>query len=224
VSVAFSAEAVKIDPSGELVRLEGPNLRCSLDSRVLFDAIECIPSKKGGPTEAERWPWYFKCFSYDPGERPSAKHCHDPATVLRSIQGIEQELVRRAKRLPARWYFTWTEADGKETRAEAFSAAYRGRHCAIFSDDEWAAPGAGPPDSNPGVWAKELDAGPRQGVHHDIKAERTIIVRFADALADTVVTLHRIGKADDFQREITELKKTCIAAMQQKALLFTAAG
>jgi hypothetical protein len=214
VGVTFFADVVRVGPEGEIIRLDVPHAKFRMSSYSLYDLIEFVSDrKKVGPgREAAIWPWYFGHHDGTGREAPSAKNCFDPAAVLQSLQELERDLTKYERKLPARWEFAWKERSGQEVRAPGLSVLFKGRNCRLLGDDE-------------GPWAKEMDPGPRQGVHHSLKDASQVTVQFpGDPAADVVVTYTRISVLADSRRSLAEFKQTCISAMQERALVFTQAG
>ena len=212
MGVRFIAQLARVGPDTEVLPLQGPEDRFGMSSYALYDLLEAVADRKGLVLrEKESWPWYFGSHNGTGREAPSPANCFDPKTVLRSLQELERDLKRYEKATPGRWEFSWNDASGQTQRAEALQVVYRDRHCVLFGDED-------------GVWFKETDAGPRQGVHHKLGRPLEVVVRLPGASDDTVVGVRRISRFRDCEKELAAFKRLCIRAMDERALIFTSAG
>jgi len=80
--------------------------------------------------------------------------------------------------------------------------------CRLFADQD-------------GVWGKEADPGPREGIHHELSKETQVVVQHVDGDEELVVTPRRHSLYDEHSSALAAMKLVCLRAIQERALLLT---
>lgn len=212
MSVGFHAQVARVTPEGQVLPLDGPENRWWMRSSDLYALLENVANRKGLVLrEAETWPWYFGSHDGSGRQGPSPSNCFDPVAVRRSLQELERDLKRYDRTTPARWEFSWVDPAGIPQRADTVQVIHSARNCVLFGDED-------------GVWFKETDAGPRQGVHHKLGKPLEVVARLPSTTTDIVIGVRRISRYRDCENDLASFKRLCMRALDQKALVFTSAG
>jgi hypothetical protein len=128
--------------------------------------------------------------------------------VLRSLQTIERELSRNRRRYGAGWRFVVANQDGEGVNVHNSSILYRGVRCRLFADAT-------------GVWARETDPGPREGIHHELSKETQAIIQQYEGGEELIVTPKRHSLYEEHAESLAAMKKVCLRAAQEKAHVLT---
>ena len=137
----------------------------------------------------------------------SGPTCFQAAAVLADLHDIERELARNWRKYPGDWRFVLPgEADDQLSNRIAVEGLYQGKRCRVYGDAD-------------GLWAKELDPGPREGVHHDLTGAASVRLVLEAAVGEVEVKVQRHAIAPGVQRLIATLKQVCAIAVAQKGLV-----
>jgi hypothetical protein len=210
VSVTFIAQAVRIADDGSMLPLDGTDAVVTMHAGILCQVLDRIAHLKR-KDEKQLFSWYFNGHDGTGRTAATAKHCFPPGEVLRSVQQVEQDLVKHPERYSLRWRFVWRDAGGMSHEVDHLPGVYRGRNCVLYFDDS-------------GVWAKETDPGPREGVHHDLKKEAQVLVSLPKTGEDVTVQVQRITLWSELQDRFALFKRVCIRATRDGAVIFTSTG
>ena len=209
----FHMRAVRPRGDGTVVPLEGSGTSFALRHNTLFellDAVESELNRRDRTPRRKRFPWYSSCQGPDDIQY-LADRCFQPTDVLASLHSVERELQRNGKKYPSSWLFWVSDPGGSKQSHPHLDVWYRSVPCRLFSDEQ-------------GVWARETSPGPRQGVHHDLKAMGQIPVQLAKDGPEVIVGLERVSLFTQRAADIAEMKRVCVTAVGEDALIMTSAG
>jgi hypothetical protein len=211
MGVALSMQALRLAEDGSVSYLDGPDAKFTLSSYDFYEIVEAIEDRrgtwqKGDPTFA----WYHSACNQREYQ-PNSTNTFDPSVVLRSLQEIERELSKYQRRYPAQWVFVTLAPDGREVQHHSLAAIYKGRRCLFYSDEQ-------------GPWAKETDPGLRECVHHELAKEPQISVQLEADGPAVPVTVRRLSLLAQYGAALAAMKRVCRRAIEERALLYAAAG
>ena len=212
MGMTFFMQAVRPSPSGGLVHLEGPGTKYAIRSNTLFDVLDRIEDRKRvGGLQRSLFRWYQKSYDYNYGKKPEAGDCHRPKEVLASLQGIERELQKNSAKYPFEWTFWLPGPDGKQEAHGTVSAWYRTRPCRLFGDDK-------------GAWAVVTDSKDTYPLHFELTELPEVVVMLEPNGPDVTVRIEGKSFLVVHGDMLQHLKRVCLTAIQNNALLFTSIG
>jgi hypothetical protein len=208
MSVAFEMTAVRLNKDGTTSRLDGPDAIFRGYSSALFEFVSAIQDRRHSWRSGDPdFVWYFGAHdgSLSASRRES---CFDPMQVLGSLQTIERELSRNRRRYGAGWRFLIANQNGESIRVNSSSILYRGARCRLVADTT-------------GVWARETDPGPREGIHHELSKDTQVVVQQHEGGEALILTPKRHSLYEEHAESLARMKKVCLRAAQEKAHVLT---
>jgi len=212
MGMTFWMKAVRPSPGGGLVDLEGPDTAYRIKSTILFDVLDRIEDRKRvGGLQRSLFPWYQKSFDYDTRRKPEPGDCHRPKEVLASLQSIERELQKNSAKYPFQCTFWLPGPDGRPEPHQTVIAVYRARPCRLFGDDR-------------GSWAVVTDSRDTYPLHFDLTDLAEVGVKLEPNGPDVTVRIERKSFLVVHGDMLQQMKRVCLTAMQNNALLLTSIG
>jgi len=137
----------------------------------------------------------------------SGPSCFQVAEVLGDLHDIERELARNWRKYSADWRFVLPgEAEDQVPDRIAVEGLYQGRRCRIYGDAD-------------GLWAKELDPGPREGVHHELTGTASVRLILEASVGEVEVRVQRHTIALGVPQLIAALKQVCAIALAKNGFV-----
>jgi len=137
----------------------------------------------------------------------SGPTCFQAAEVLADLHDIERELARNWRKYPADWRFVFPgEAQDQLSDRIAVEGLYQGKRCRVYGDAD-------------GLWAKELDPGPREGVHHELTGATSVRLFLEPPVGEVEIKVQRHTIAPGVPRLLAALKQVCAIAVAEKGLV-----
>jgi len=204
MSTHFVIEAWTHQKYGTLQRLAGEDTRFSVNNAEIFPILVAIENRQWRQ-RSTLFSWYHNAYDAE-GDDPKAQDCFSPKKVLSSVQGIERELLRNAKKYPARWLFSETLSEGSQRSYERLDATYETKPCRLYSDDK-------------GCWAMILDSPDKYKPHYDLSELSWITVELEGRTIE--LTLQRRSLLVQSQNVWDGIRRVCLRAGQENAMVLT---